>query len=305
MKLGVTWGGDSRYWKLVPEPTSPRGTVWQLERVCYLQVQTKVAAPRPGLYAAFFRVRQSHSSQLRFSTEWKADTAGSAAYLDLCSPREHHLRQPSAGDVSWSHCRDMPPCHRKLDYSPGQWYLLHIGNVLVRSGQQVAVSFGGANDWCNNLDVDFAAIAPIRLSWDIESVVWIGHAKGGKITASFAAQGDRAHVCSGGGRISFDVQAGMPYCVIDGGRGGAADEDMPDVDKGCGGIGFAANEDVAYLDNVGGGINGYSGGCTSGDVSPLSCLYSRVTELILEFSQPTLVGPKQHGDGDDGRWKGF
>lgn len=273
--------------------------------LCYLQVQAKVAAPRPGLYAAFFRVRQPSSFQLRFSAEWKADTIGSAAYLDRCSPREHQLRQPSAGVVSWSHCREMPPCHRKLDYSPGQWYLLHIGNVLVRSGQEVAVSFGGANDWCNNLDVDFAAISPIRLSWDIERVVWIGHTKGGEITAvSFVAQGDRARVHSGGGRVGFDALADMP-CVIDGGRGGAADESMPDVDKDGGGIGLAAHEDVAYLDNVGGGIDSCNCGRTLGDVSPLSCLSRRVIELILEFSQPTLVGPKQCGDGNEGRWKGF
>lgn len=87
---------------------------------------------------------------------------------------------------------------------------MHVGNVMVREsseaqkraaaaeggaggtgtggqavsgagtcGRHVAISFGGDNPgWVDNLDVDFAAIAPFRLSWDIERVLMTGNRKG-------------------------------------------------------------------------------------------------------------------------------
>lgn len=148
-----------------------------------------------------------------------------------------------------------------------EWQLLHIGNIFVRgsspsreetglenaevaSDLDVCISFGGENpNWCNNLDVDFAAIAPLRLSWHIEREVMIGHLKGDALAR---------------------------------GEGQVLETVVEDGDQGV----LAAQSGV----------------------SPLSRLPRSVVELVLEFSQPTLVPPHEHeeenehvlGDDDDG-----
>lgn len=51
--------------------------------------------------------------------------------------------------------------------------------ITGRHGRDVVISFGGENPrWVHNLEVDFAAIAPFRLAWDIERVLMIGNRKG-------------------------------------------------------------------------------------------------------------------------------
>ncbi|CAM9131522.1 unnamed protein product [Laminaria digitata] len=100
------------------------------------------------------------------------------------------------------------------------------GNAL-----DVRISFGGENPyWCDNIVVDFSAITPVLLSWDIIRVVLIG---------------------------SRNVQE----------------------------------------ENAG------ENGC-----SPLSYLPPGVIDMILEFSQPTLVRPpvdggelQQGGEGEPGQ----
>lgn len=209
--LKITWG-NGKHWKQVDDATSPRGRIWCLSRVYWLAVKAKVRAPHPGLYAAFFRIRRrtNRTPLLHFSAEWKADGAktGKPGFLKPVTPagnsdplnaeglldlRQGHVsRQDSDAVVSWS--------HRKLAHKVDQrtWVLLHIGNVVVRDrihglqsavaatdaagegdGLDVSLSFGGNNpNGCGNLDVDFAAIAPLQLSWDIARVIWIGHIKG-------------------------------------------------------------------------------------------------------------------------------
>lgn len=200
--LCVTWG-NGNYWQQVDEATSLRGRIWRLNQVCWLAVSTVVQAPCPGLYAAFFRIRRhtNFTPFLHFSAEWKADAAhtGQVAFLHDGGHRQSQgpiSRQDSEAVVSWSHRRltDLTE-----DVDPGEWMLLHIGNVVVRDrthgvettademgGLDVALSFGGNNPtWCGNLDVDLAAIVPMQLSWDIARVIWIGHIKGlggGKIS---------------------------------------------------------------------------------------------------------------------------
>lgn len=52
------------------------------------------------------------------------------------------------------------------------------------------MSFGGDNPrWARNLEVDFAAIAPLRLSWDVERVLMIGN-RTGHIRRRSPAKGD-------------------------------------------------------------------------------------------------------------------
>lgn len=117
------------------------------------------------------------------------------------------MRQECEAGVSWSHRGSY------TEDNPGGWLLVHVGNIMVREasetqltaaaaatataggggggggsaaapnvgrhGRHVAVSFGGDNPhWMRNLEVDFAAIAPLRLSWDIERVLMIGNRKG-------------------------------------------------------------------------------------------------------------------------------
>lgn len=93
---------------------------------------------------------------------------------------------------------------------PEAWVLLHIGNVVVRDrthdaqpggaqrgmgdkadGLDVTLSFGGYNTYgCRDLDVDFAAIAPLQLSWEITRLIWIGHIKGHDIGSTSQGEGD-------------------------------------------------------------------------------------------------------------------
>lgn len=201
--LKITWG-DGKHWKQVDDATSPRGCIWRLNCVYWLAVKAKVRAPRPGLYAAFFRIRRrtNRTPLLHFSAEWKADgtNTGKPGFLKSSPPAGNSdplrqrpvARQDSDAVVSWS--------HRKLAHNVDQrtWVLLHIGNVVVRDqiyglqsavaarddagkggGLDVALSFGGRNpNGCRNLDVDFAAIAPLQLSWDIARVIYTGHTKG-------------------------------------------------------------------------------------------------------------------------------
>lgn len=120
------------------------------------------------------------------------------------------LRQECEASASWTHCKVYG------EDNPGGWLLLHIGTIMVREsseaqkraaaaegraanttgggpgasgaaaeagagvrGRHVSVSFGGENQWwAKNLEVDFAAIVPLRLSWDIERVLMIGNRKG-------------------------------------------------------------------------------------------------------------------------------
>lgn len=241
-------------------------------------------------------------------------------------PRTHELRQHSAGVVTWSHWRKARPIKHMQQVKPGEWYLLHIGNLLARGGQEMRLSVGGANDWCKNLDLDFAATAPVRLSWDIERVIWIGHIKGGKMTAGLAAREHEAF-CDGtgsGGDVDIAVQEEMPYVDNSGGDiGAAADEEVPYYDKCDGtigaathqntpiadnggvGIDFSADDDTAYVDNGGGGISSYRSGHSRSSVSRLSYPSRRVIELILDFSQPTLAAPDPSCAVKAGRWRVF
>lgn len=122
------------------------------------------------------------------------------------------VRQESEASASWSHRGAYN------EDNPGGWLLVHVGNIMVREssdtqraaavaaaaatavgetrsgggdsgsaaelnvgrhGRHVAVSFGGENaNWIHNLEVDFAAIAPLRLSWEIERVLMVGNRKG-------------------------------------------------------------------------------------------------------------------------------
>lgn len=184
--LNITWGYDQRYWTRIVEPTSPRGRVWRLEEVCWLEVRGHVPAPRPGLYAAFFRVRQRAQCRplLLFTAEWKANAVDpkDAGFQPVVPARPPAVWQPSEAVASWSHS---PDYHEDNE---GGWLLCHVGNIMVRESgavgtvgdrREVSISFGGNNPhWCGNLDVDFAAIAPIRLSWGIKRVLMIGNIKG-------------------------------------------------------------------------------------------------------------------------------
>jgi len=76
--------------------------------------------------------------------------------------------------ASFSH---WPGYHEAND---GGWQVVHVGNVMVhqsapdaavagqdggRNENNVVISFGGENpSWTSDFDVDFAAIAPLRLS---------------------------------------------------------------------------------------------------------------------------------------------
>ncbi|CAB1108522.1 unnamed protein product [Ectocarpus sp. CCAP 1310/34] len=268
--LGVTWG-DGQHWVEVNEPTSPRGSIWHLNRVCWLSVHATVPAPPPGCYAGFFRIRQPIQRRplLRFSAEWKVaatmavrpagDDFGFLSTTD--SQRAEGVRQDGEASVSWIHRQEYH------EDNPGGWLLLHIGNIMVREsseaqqsaaateggassatigtggpavgnrGRDVAISFGGENpNWMSNLEVDFAAIAPLRLSWDIERVLMIGNRKTDAILPP--AELGQAH------------EEGLDRAV----------EAAPDD----GGIG-------SHL-------------CCS----PLALLPHAVMTLVLEFSQPTL-----------------
>lgn len=77
---------------------------------------------------------------------------------------------------------------------------MHIGNVVVRDrthdaqpggahkgtaekadGLDVTLSFGGYNTCgCHDLNVDFAAIVPLQLSWEITRLLWIGSTSQGE-----------------------------------------------------------------------------------------------------------------------------
>lgn len=271
--LKITWG-NGKHWKQVHDATSPLGRIWRLNRVYWLAVKATVRAPRPGLYAAFFRIRRrtNRTPLLHFSAEWKADgnKSGKPGFLKPLTPAGNsdslHVegpdlrqgpvaRQDSDAVVSWS--------HRKLAHNVDQrtWVLLHIGNVVVRDrihdlqsavaerdtsgkegGLDVALSFGGNNpNGCGNLDVDFAAIAPLQLSWGIARVIWIGHIKG--------LDGDK----------------------ISKGEGGKEEEEPPEV-----------------------------------GICPLSRVPESVIKLILEYSQPTLTRNVGMGelDGLDGSQEG-
>lgn len=186
--LQITWGDTPRYWHTIDEPSSRRGTVWHLREVCWLAGQATVRAPCAGLYAAFFRIRVQNAmfrDNPNFRAEWKADTCGGVAFFSQGRENEDEgivgARQISDKTVSWSHLQ------RSEELRQGgqgdRWFLLHVGNVFVRgecnAELDVTLSFGGGNpSWCHDLDVDFAAIAPLRLSWDIERVIMIGHKKG-------------------------------------------------------------------------------------------------------------------------------
>lgn len=113
------------------------------------------------------------------------------------------LRQECEAAASWVHRQEYH------EDNPGGWLLVHVGNIMVREaseeqkltaaaeagasgstsstgeptvgtrGRHVAMSFGGDNPrWARNLEVDFAAIAPLRLSWEIERVLMIGNRTG-------------------------------------------------------------------------------------------------------------------------------
>lgn len=213
-------------------------------------MNTTVLAPRPGLYAAFIRIKQitRRVPLLNFDAEWKVDASphGSqgGGFLEYPTPEGPPVsRQESEAVYSWSHSK------RYDETNPGGWLLFHIGNVMVRgsnaqhiapagvpsnaegNAMDVRISFGGENaHWCSNIAVDFSAIAPVLLSWDIVRVVLIGSTKG--------------HT----------------------GLGGA----------------YPCNAAVAGFQNT----NAAGIGC-----SPLSYLPPAVIDIILEFSQPTLVRP--------------
>lgn len=262
--LHIVWD-DGRHWTKVPEDTSPRGVVSHLRMVYWVAVQTMVTPPRPGLYAAFFRVKQARRRQgLRFLAEWKADASENAGDRTPGFVEQGHMSQASVDRqeceavASWRY----EPRYRgtqDVEETPYGWFLLHVGNILVRhprpdvigsvsdtegaesnieeTKHDVQISFGGNNpNGCNNFDVDFAALAPLRLSWDIERVVAIGHRKG---------HSDQAAV---------------------------GEEVAQDVDR---------------------------------IFSPLSLVPPLVIALILEFSQPTVARPmslevSEHGEGSDG-----
>eukprot|EP00752_Nemacystus_decipiens_P012644 g11199.t1 len=290
--LGVIWG-DGQHWARVEEPTSPRGSVWHLHRVCWLAVHATVPAPPPGCYAAFFRVRQPIQGRplLRFSAEWKAaaTTAGcpddNGFLRSSGSQRPPSLRQDCEASASWIHRREYH------EDNPGGWLLLHVGNIMVRASPEeqqrdaateggasgtptgngglavgkegsVKMSFGGENPgWVHNLEVDFAAIAPLRLSWDIERVLMIGNRIG---------------------HIRRSPSLAEP-----------AEEENEELGGGV----EAAPED--------GGIESHDQRC------PLSRLPHAVMLTVLEFAQPTLVRPRAasavaegvHEDG--GHWRVF
>lgn len=98
--LGVTWG-DGQHWVQVNEPTSPRGSVWHLNNVCWLSVHATVPAPPPGCYAGFFRVRQPIQGEplIQFSAEWKV-----AATMAVSAGRYYSLVVKILQDQSTRNC---------------------------------------------------------------------------------------------------------------------------------------------------------------------------------------------------------
>lgn len=233
--VSVAWG-DGLHWVQVPEATSPRGVVWRLNNVCWLSVNATVLAPRPGLYAAFIRIKQTTRSEplLDFAAEWKVDASPNGSqgsgFLGHPSPERPPIsRQESEAVYSWSHSR------RYNEANPGGWLLFHIGNVMVRGSNaqhttsagapgnaqgnalDVRISFGGENPyWCDNIVVDFSAIAPVLLSWDIVRVVLIGNRKGHTGTGG-AYQRDAAlnDVDTNAAGIGCSPLASLPQAVID------------------------------------------------------------------------------------------
>lgn len=190
---------------------------------------------------------------LDFAAEWKVDASphgsGGNGFLGHGAPdRPPISRQESEAVYSWSHSR------RYDETNPGGWLLFHIGNVMVRGSNaqhtapadapsnaegnalDVKISFGGENPyWCGNIVVDFSAIAPVLLSWDIVRVLLIGSRKG--------------HTDTG-----------------------------------------ETHQREAAVNSVQ-GTNAAGSGC-----SPLSYLPPAVIDVILEFSQPTLVRPLCDGE---------
>ncbi|CAM9761816.1 unnamed protein product [Choristocarpus tenellus] len=125
----------------------------------------------------------------KFRAIWEADVGGTtAAFLRKTTfPRGHY--QTDEATVRWSH--DTNDTYLNQIAASGGWTLLHLGYVFVRDrgavvrqlgedadDQKVLLSFGGDNNWCKGLDVDYAAIAPLRLAWEVERVLWIGQRKG-------------------------------------------------------------------------------------------------------------------------------
>lgn len=294
--LDVGEGTLPRDWIRVDEPTSPNGGVWHLNVTTWLHVTTKIMAPHPGLYAAFFRVRQPRGpSVLRFSAKWEANATGKggSGFLRESATRDPVSTQFSSDVVSWTHWCGLPPANIKTEFRFGEWHLVHIGNIYVRKDesddgwggwggcggqnfdtQNVFMGFGGENPFgLQNLEVDFAAIAPIRLSREIERLLWVGREQ---------------------------QQHGIN-----------ADEEFHQV---------SAQDDNIDGVGVGVAVGSGGGGGGGGDTPPGVCLLAHIpavaVELILEFSQPTLVepeyqaGPVQRdstarnaGGNNPGRWR--
>lgn len=171
-------------------------------------------------------------------------------------------RQASEAVVSWSHSTQYN------EDNPGGWLLFHTGNVMVRgsdaqrttshgdapsgnvqgNGLDVRISFGGENPhWCDNIVVDFSALAPMFLSWEIVRVVLIGN-RNGKAGAGIAHE------------------------------------------RAAAGAGMTPQREERVIGVQHGNAPEVSGG------SPLSKLPPVVIDVILEFSQPTLVRPPVEGE---------
>lgn len=163
---------------------------------------------------------------LAFSATWKAFAQGEDSSDGFLNVDSHigppTMQQDCEGTVSWSHLQDNP----EPDPEHEGWVLLHIGNIFVRdSGMPVSLSFGGNNPhWCTNLQVDFGAIAPLRLSGDIVLLVLAGNRKG---------QGYSPLSSVPGGVIDLILEFAQPTLVPppDNGEGGVQEEG--EEDDGC------------------------------------------------------------------------
>ncbi|CAM9683725.1 unnamed protein product [Discosporangium mesarthrocarpum] len=305
--LDVVWGNDQRYWEPgFTDNTSPRGSCWRLKLVFWLHVKTVVHISKPGLYAAFFRVRVRNSA---FRANWGAGN-GACNFLESQRAAEGYS-QPSDVAASWSH--DAGPRELIPLVDDRGWYLVHLGNIVVParsdrggvgSSQNVCdandpipvpMFMGGENPYgVHGLYIDYAALAPIRLSWKIVRVLLIGQKKrGGEVQTSAVMGNSRT--------FTYSETVSSDRAVA---HGSGEDKASYESGRGAGAVSNTLRRVVGRIKTLALGVEEPSTSrakCSKvGGPSPLLGVPDEVLSVIIEYSQPTLArGP------DEDKWTVF
>jgi len=154
-KIGITWGGDTRYWSIEDSEESLFGKVAILLHVCWLDAATTLTALPAGLYDVRWRIRLDRPclDDLEFRVETKNSL--------ICAMLTNDLQQKLA------------------DQHNDGWFYLTVARVTVgdnggsSSGQQVASNDYNDGDmncrfWCHSgtwksgLSLDFVEVQPVR-----------------------------------------------------------------------------------------------------------------------------------------------